>query len=131
MANKVTVSFLDGTEGLTKTEVTHTDVSFTNKGFAPYELLLSGFASCLHATFMGIARKMRISYESVTYNVDGVKRDEVPTFLKTVHTDIVFTNVAEKDQKKIIKAMEKAETYCSISAMIAQIAEMTFTYTFK
>lgn len=131
MANKVTVSFLDGTEGLSKTDVTHTDVSFTNKGFSPYQLLLSGYASCLHATFMGIAEKMRISYESVTYKVDGVKREEVPTYLKTLHTDIVFTNVLEKDQKKVVKAMEKAEKYCSISAMISQVAEMTFTYTFK
>lgn len=130
MANQVTVTFLDGTEGLSKNDHIHTDISFTNKGFAPYELFLSGYASCLHATFMGIAQKMRLSYESVKYDVTGEKRDEVPTFLKTVHTSIVFTGVDPKKEEKIIKAMEKAERYCSISAMISQFAKMTFNYTF-
>jgi putative redox protein len=131
MANNIEVSFLDSTEGIVNNETMNTNVSFTGKGFAPYELFLGGFASCLHATFMGIANKRRLKYESVKYQVTGEKREEVPTLLKFVKTTITATGVAEKDQKKFIKSMEQAEKYCSISATIKMIAETEFEINFE
>ncbi|MEC9484947.1 MAG: OsmC family protein [Candidatus Izemoplasma sp.] len=131
MANKVNVTFLESTEGVAKTEHFHTDISFTGKAFAPYELLLSGFASCLHATFMGIAKKMKVDYESVNYDVTGEKREKVPTFLKHVLVKVTVTGVEENQQNKFKKAMETAERYCSISAMIAKVAELEFEFKFE
>ena len=106
-------------------------VSFEGKSNSPYELFLGGYASCLHSTFKGIADKKRIPFEGVTYDVTGIKREEVPTMLKELTTIITFTGVQKEKEKAIEKSMALAERYCSISAMIKMIAEMKFEIIFK
>lgn len=131
MANKVNVSFDDSNQGILTSDGGSTKISFTNEGLAPYELFLGGFASCLHATFKGICGKKRLSFDSVTYDVVGTKREEVPTLLENVTTVITITGVLEEKQDAITKSMELAERYCSISATINMIAEMKFDIIFK
>ena len=131
MANQATISFNSKHEGRLEAENGETAVSFKGNGFQPYELLLGGYASCLHATFLGIAKKKRLSFDDVTYDVYSTKREEVPTLLNYVKTTVTFTGVEEKSESKIIKSLELAEKYCSISAMINGVAEMEFEYNFK
>lgn len=131
MANQATISFNAKHEGVLTATNGNTAISYKGNGFEPYELLLGGFASCLHATFLGVAKKKRLTFEEVTYDVYSTKRDEVPTMLNYVKTTIVFTGVPETEQSKIIKSMELAEKYCSISAMIGGIATMEFVYNFQ
>lgn len=131
MANEVNVTFGTDHEGILKTAISSTKVSYTGKGLAPYELFLGGFAACLHATFIGIASKKRLAFGQVSYNVVGEKRDEVPTLLKNVKTTIEMTGVAVEKQKAIEKSMALAEKYCSISQTIDSISEMEFVINFK
>lgn len=131
MANQATISFNSKHEGRLQAENNDTAISFKGNGFVPYELLLGGYASCLHATFLGIAKKKRVTFDDVTYDVYSTKREEVPTLLNYVKTTITFTGVEEADQSKVIKSLELAEKYCSISAMISGVATMEFEYNFK
>ncbi len=131
MANQATISFNPNHEGVLNAENGATNVSFKGNGFQPYELLLGGYASCLHATFLGIAKKKRLAFGNVTYDVYATKREEVPTLLNYVKTTVTFDGVADDQRDKLIKSLELAEKYCSISAMIGAIAEMEYEYIFK
>ena len=132
MANQIKLTFGDNTEGVLESKNHEVKVSYTGQGMAPYELFLGGFASCLHATFMGIMRKRKLEYTEVTYDVVGHKREEVPTILNKLETNIVIYGTNPDKQKAIIKSMEQAEKYCSISHTIAELkAEMIFNIEFK
>lgn len=132
MANKINVSFDKNHDGVLKSENYETKLSYRGDGMAPYELFLGGFASCLHATFIGIMMKRKLTFESVDYEVIGHKREEVPTILNKVVTNVVITGANEAKQKAIIKSMEQAEKYCSISQTIFNLdAEMSFNIEFK
>lgn len=106
-------------------------VSFEGKSNSPYELFLGGYASCLHSTFKNIADKKRIPFEGVTYDVTGIKREEIPTMLKSLTTIVTFTGVPKEKEKAIEKSMALASRYCSISAMIKMIADMEYKIIFK
>lgn len=132
MANQIKLTFGDNTEGVLESANFETKVSYTGQGMAPYELFLGGFASCLHATFMGIMRKRKLTYDKVTYDVVGEKREEVPTLLNKVVTNVVIYGANEAKHKSILKSMEQAEKYCSISETINRLgAEMIFNIEFK
>lgn len=132
MANNIKLTFGDYTEGVLETNNDQVKVSYTGQGMSPYELFLGGYASCLHATFMGIMRKRKLAYDKVTYDVVGHKREEVPTILNKVETNVVVYGANPDKQKAIIKSMEQAEKYCSISYTIASLdAEMVFNIEFK
>jgi len=131
MANQIKLSFDDGMDGLLESKSGKTEVSYRGNGLEPYELFLGGFASCLHATFKGIVAKKKLTFETATYEVVGVKRETVPTTLETLTTVITLTGVLESKQKAILKSMEMAERYCSISALINEVAEMKFDIIFK
>lgn len=125
MANKVTVHFDENHEGVLHSENHDTLLSYRGNGFSPYELLLGGYASCLHATFLGIIKKRRITVTNVSYDIEGFKRDEVPTILNKVITTIRVEGADETKYEAIKKSMAQAETYCSISDMIKRLdAEM-------
>ena len=131
MAYNIKSIFRNENNGVIESKNGSTSVSFEGKSFSPYELFLGGYASCLHSTFKSIADKKRIPFEGVTYDVTGLKREEIPTLLKELTTVITFTGVAKDKEKAIEKSMSLAERYCSISAMIKMIADMKFEIIFK
>lgn len=125
MANKVNVTFNEEHKGVLKNENHEATLSFKGEGFSPYELLLGGFASCLHATFLGIIKKRRIEITNASYTVEAFKRDEVPTIINKMITTVTIEGADPKKHDSIIKSMHQAETYCSISETIKRLdAEM-------
>ena len=121
MASSVNVSFNTDNEGILKSDNSETKLSYTGKGFSPYELFLGGYASCLHATFLGIVKKRRIEVGDVSYEVEAIKRDEAPTIITTLITNIVIQGAKTDKQEAIKKSMKQAETYCSISETIKRL----------
>ena len=127
MANEIKLTFGDSTEGILQSKNFETKVSYTGQGMAPYELFLGGFASCLHATFMGVMRKRKLEYSKVEYNVVAHKREEVPTLINKLVTEITIYGANPEKQNQISKSMAQAEKYCSISETINRLgAEMIF-----
>jgi len=132
MSNNIKLTFGDNTEGLLESNNYETKVSYTGQGMAPYELFLGGFASCLHATFMGIMRKRKLEYSKVEYNVTSHKREEVPTIINKLITEIAIYGANPDKHKQITKSMAQAEQYCSISETINRLgAEMILNIEFK
>lgn len=105
------------------------DIGSAEGTVAPYDMLFGALASCLHATFMGIAQKKRIGFEAVDYEVTGEKREAVPTILTWVHVKMTIKG-AEKESG-LIKAANLAAEYCSIYHTLSQIAEMTLDIVFE
>ncbi len=125
MANRVVLKFNEEDNGILKNDKFEAKLNFKGEGFAPYELFLGGFASCLHATFIGIMKKKRLSYKDVSYDVVGYKRDEVPTILNKLVVNIVITGADKTKEKQINKSFELAHKYCSISETIRRLEPET------
>jgi len=88
----------------------------------PYELLFMALASCLYSTFEDVYKKKRLSCDSVSVEISGEKREEVPKFLKVC--DVKFTVKAADKQSGFEKSFELACKYCSIYQTVTMVAEM-------
>ncbi len=88
----------------------------------PYDLMLGALGSCFYHTFVDIADKMRLEYEGADLQIHGVKREEVPTTLKTV--DMVFEIKGAKEQKGFERAARLAGKYCSVHQTISKVADI-------
>jgi len=130
MAINVKTTFTSNTEGIVESRNGEAPISFTGKSLAPYEFFLGGYAGCLHATFQEILNKKKLSIDEITYDITGVKRDEIPTTLKEVTVLVSIKGAVKEKQKAIHKSMELAEKYCSISAMIQMIANIDIQLSF-
>jgi len=95
---------------------------------APYDYLLGALSGCLFVTFKDLATKMKVSWEHISFDVDGEKRDDVPTTLKEVSISVSATGV--ENQQKFLKAFETATRYCSIFQTISHVSEMRWTVDF-
>ncbi|MHC1787031.1 MAG: OsmC family protein [Christensenellales bacterium] len=89
---------------------------------APYDLLLGALGACWYSTFLGIAEKMRLHFERAEIAIHGVKREEVPTTLKTVQMTLTLFGAAE--EKGFPRAAELASKHCSIHETLSKVAEM-------
>jgi len=96
---------------------------------APYDYLLGALAGCLFATFVDLAVKMKVSWEHVSLEVDGTKREESPTTLE--QCSVVATATGVDNEKKFLKAFETATRYCSIYQTISQVSEMHWSVDFQ
>ena len=89
---------------------------------APYDMLYGALASCLYSTFLDVAKKKHIDFDSVDMQVTGEKRTESPTTLKWVNVKMVIKN-AQKEEG-LLKSAELAAKYCSIYQTLAHVADM-------
>ena len=119
---EVTLHFDQGFNGQATAERASLAINEAGKGFVPYELLYSALGSCVHATFLGIAEKMRIQFESMDYHITGVKREEIPTYL--VECTLTVTVRGASDQAKFEKAFTLGTEYCSIFNTLKKVATM-------
>jgi len=88
----------------------------------PYELLLMSLGGCLHSTFQDIAGKMRVSWNSIVFDIQGEKRQTPPTTLK--HCRITAAVSGADQKQKLEKAFETAARYCSVYQTLSKVAEM-------
>ena len=114
--------FGQGFDGTASGERTSVPVNMDAAGFQPYELLYSALGSCVHATFLGVAEKMRVTFDEVDYHITGIKREEIPTFLIECTMTITVKNA--NDQAKFDKAFDLGTKYCSVFNTIANVATM-------
>ena len=104
------------------------DIGQGENTMAPYELLFGALGSCLHATFMSVAKKKKLTYVSVDYDITGEKREESPTTLKWVK--VVITIKGGSDENKLTKTAELAAKFCSIYETLSKVAEMKLEVAF-
>lgn len=119
---EVTLHFDQGFNGQSTGERATLLINEQGSGFVPYELLYSALGSCVHATFLGIAEKMRVQFDSMDYHITGIKREEIPTFL--IECTITVTVKGASDQAKFEKAFTLGTEYCSIFNTLKKVADM-------
>lgn len=95
-----------------------------NLGARPMHVLLVSLAGCTGMDVISFLRKMRQPVEGYEVRVEGVRRDEDPK----VYTHIKIRHIITGDVKedRLARAVQLSEeTYCSASAMLREVAEIT------
>ena len=129
MAAQAKIVFDKAFNGKLKGDRHSTDIGGSGESFAPYELLYGALSSCVHATVLGILRKMRLKYDTCTYDITGDKRNEIPAFLTDVYFKVTMTGV--ENEVKMSKAIELGTEYCSIYNTLAKVAKMHLEIEYK
>lgn len=122
--------------GASSTVTVHTDaaedIGGSNAGVRPMELLLMGLASCSAIDVALILKKQRQDVTDFRISVDGERIQEDDTKRKPfrkihLHFQLSGANLNEDKVKKAIAlSMEK---YCSATAQLEALAEITFEAT--
>lgn len=124
----VQLNFSQDFVGTLQTKLGEFSVGSQKGDLLPYDMVLGALGSCYYATFLGIAEKMRLEYEKVDIDIQGAKREEVPTTLEWVEIKLDFYGVAPQQDNKFARAVDLAGKYCSVHETLAQVAKITTTF---
>jgi putative redox protein len=129
MSNKnVTLTFEQGFKGTLEAENGRAAIGVEKDTLAPYDMLLGALGSCLYATFLEIVNKKRLTFENVNIEIQGVKRETVPTTLETVAVTFIVKEASKP--KGFQQALKLATEYCSVYQTIAKVADMSYEIEF-
>ncbi len=99
-------------------------------GIAPMELLLVSVAGCTGTDVVHILKhKKRLPLRDVRVSVRGKRREAYPQIYTEVHIHYEIWSdapLAAKDVEQAIRLSQ--EKYCSASAMLKAVAEVTYDY---
>lgn len=99
-----------------------------NIGLSPMELLLLGAGSCACIDLIMILKKARQHVLDAWVEIGGERREENPRYFTDIELHFVVKGIAVKEQhvsRAIGLAMDK---YCSASAQLAALADITTSY---
>ncbi|MEO5910686.1 MAG: OsmC family protein [Pelobium sp.] len=98
-------------------------------GVRPMELVLMALGSCSSLDLITILKKQRQEITGFSVEVDGERREEIPTIFTKIH--ILFRLKGTIDQGKAEKAAELAvKKYCSVHDMLA-VGGVEITYSLE
>ena len=98
-------------------------------GLMPYNLLFGALGSCFYATFLSVAKKMRLKFDNATIEVSGKKLDEDSKVIQYLEMNMVIENPSDKD--RLLKSAKLGIQYCSIHELISRTAEIKLNVEFK
>lgn len=92
---------------------------------SPMELVLMGLCGCTASDVAGILRKKREKFTSLEVRAEADRADDYPKVYTRIR--LVYRIGGEVSRKAIEDAIRLSkEKYCSVSAMLAKSAEITF-----
>lgn len=97
-------------------------------GLSPMELLLLGTGGCACIDVVMILQKARQKVIDAWVEIGGERREEMPRYFTNIEMHFVVKGVSIKEnrvERAIDLAMEK---YCSASAQMAALAQITTSY---
>ena len=97
-------------------------------GVSPMEVVLLGLGGCTGIDVISTLRKMRQDVTAYAIRVRGERRDDHPRIYThiVVDHDLHGRNLKESSVRRAIEL--SAETYCSVSAILAATATLEITY---
>ena len=102
------------------------EVGGLDTGPRPTEMLLHATASCTGIDIVSILHKMRLSIESFSMKIDGVREAEHPKRFTTIH--ILYVLEGDMPEERVRRAIElSVKRYCSVSHSL----NATFTYSYQ
>ena len=97
-------------------------------GMSPMEMLLLGTACCSAVDIVMILKKGRQKVVDAWVEIDGNRREEIPKYYTDVDMHFIVKGM-DIDPRKVERAIELAmNKYCSASAQLAALAEITTSY---
>jgi putative redox protein len=97
-------------------------------GISPMELLLMGVAGCTGMDVVSILGKKRQTIEKFEIMVRGKRAEAHPRVYTEIEV-VYYLWGDDLDPKKVEEAIHLSEEkYCSASAMLAAVAQITFHY---
>lgn len=127
--DKVILKMDNKFKGTLESPTTNINVGNSENGIMPYHMLYGALGSCFYATFISVARKMRLEFGDCEIEITGNKRDAVPATLEDVYVKITISNPS--DQEKLEKAAEMGAKYCSIYETVSNVATMHLEVVFS
>ena len=97
-------------------------------GIRPMEMLLLGMGGCASIDVIMILKKARQKIVDAWVELDGERNDEMPRYFTKIHAKFVITG-HDLDPRHIERAIKLSmDKYCSASAQMAALAEITTEY---
>lgn len=128
---KLHLRYTDAFEGESRNDRNEHSWEIGMNKAAPYELALSGMVSCFYSTFMDVAVKKRLIWESVDIDLDWEKDTEhIPQYLKSAVLNITVKG-AEGKETRFLKSFELAAKYCSLYQTFSKVAELSWNATIE
>ena len=100
-----------------------------DEGLYPYHLFFGAIGSCFYATFLSIALKMRLEFDSAKLEVSGAKINPDSKIIEVVDMKMIIKNPS--DEEKIKKAAELGTKYCSIHELVSRSAKVNLIVEFQ
>lgn len=99
-----------------------------NKGPAPMELIPVALGGCTGMDVISILNKMKEKVEHFEMRITTERATEHPKVYTKVHIEYIFKgeNLNEENIKKAIELSQNK--YCSVSAILRETAEVTYSY---
>lgn len=92
----------------------------------PMELVLIALCGCTASDVVGILRKKREPFTGLEVRAAAERADGYPAVYTSIHlTYIVTGQVSKKSMEDAVRLSK--EKYCSVSAMLAKTATITYT----
>jgi putative redox protein len=129
---KATVTYVPGGPFLGRADSGHSTVldwsEGTNSAPSPVEMLLMSLGACSAIDVVAILGKARTPAESFRVELSGERSDAHPRVLTKIHVTYVVKGKGIKPA-----ALERAihlseEKYCSVSAMVRDMAKITSSF---
>jgi putative redox protein len=97
-------------------------------GPTPMRLVLIGLCGCTGMDVVSILRKKRQAFTGLQVKATAERAEEHPRVYTQIHLEFVVTGEGV-DPRAVERAIELSHTkYCSASAMLSEVAEITTSY---
>lgn len=83
------------------------------KGFRPFQLMVSSIASCSLSVYRKILDKQRIEYEDIKVTADVTRNEAEANRIEKIHMHFVVKG-AHLDEAKLTKNLELSSKNCSM-----------------
>lgn len=105
------------------------NVGEADNGLYPYHMLFGALGSCFYATFLSVAKKMRLTFDHASIEISGHKSDPNIKILDHIEMNLTIVNPSDKD--KLEKSAKLGSQYCSIHELVSKAANIKLNIVFK
>lgn len=104
------------------------EIGGRNLGVRPMEMMLMGLGGCTAMDVLSILKKQRQNVTQCIIEVEGQRREEHPRIFTEIRVHFKITGYHLK-ATQVEKAIDlSAEKYCSVAAMLGQMAKIIHDY---
>ncbi len=97
-------------------------------GPSPMETVLLALGGCTGMDVVSVLQKMRAPLEGLEMQITAERAEEHPRVFTRIKLEYTFAGVGLRPDQ-VNRAVELSQTrYCSVSAMLKQVAELTYTW---